>query len=248
MLKNKVVLVTGASRGIGLSIAQTLVDHGAQVAFLVNTDKSYQTMLPVIERLSQQGAKVLLLQADVSQKAQCQEVVKKVIDQFGQLDVLVNNAGITKDGLFVRMSEENIHQVLQVNLVGAMYMSQSVLPIMMKQKQGKIINIASVVGLMGNAGQANYAASKAGLIGFTKSLAKEYGARNIMVNAIAPGFIKSDMTAQLSEEMANHIQSQLPAKRLGEPQEVANVVLFLASSLSSYITGEVIKVDGGMYI
>ena len=192
------------------------------------------------------GNEVLILKADVSKFDECENLVKETISKFGKIDVLVNNAGITKDGLIAMMKEEAFDRVIDINLKGTFNMTRNVVPYMMKKRCGNIVNISSVVGVAGNAGQSNYAASKAGIIGFTKSLAKELSARNIRVNAVAPGFIDTDMTSVLTDKVKENIYAQIPLKRMGDAKEVANVVYFLSNDESSYITGQVINVDGGM--
>ena len=240
----KVALVTGASRGIGKEIAYTLAKEGFSIAF---NYRSYQENLEKMkEEIEQNKVECLLVQGDVSDFAQCKKMVEEIIKHFGRIEVLVNNAGITKDGLLMRMKQEDFENVLDINLVGTFNVTRQVIPYMMKQKGGRIINVSSVVGVSGNAGQTNYAASKAGVIGFTKSLAKEVASRNILVNAIAPGFIATDMTECLSDKVKENIYNQIPLKRMGTAEEVANVVKFLSSDDSSYITGQVIHIDGGM--
>ena len=200
----------------------------------------------VKEEIEKLGVRCELVKADVSNFEQCEEMVKETIEKFGRIDVLVNNAGITKDGLIMRMKKEDFEAVIDINLVGTFNVTRNVIPYMIKQKAGRIINVSSVVGVAGNAGQTNYSASKAGVIGFTKSLAKEVASRNILVNAIAPGFIDTDMTKVLSDSVKEGINAQIPLKRMGTAKEVAKVVKFLASEDSSYITGQVINIDGGM--
>lgn len=240
----KVAFVTGATRGIGKEIALTLAKEGYDIAL------NYRSKNDALENLKQEieanGVSCLCVQGDVSNFEQCETMVKEAIEHFGRMDVLVNNAGITKDGLLMRMKPEDFKQVLDINLVGTFNVTRQVIPYMMKQKQGRIINVSSVVGVTGNAGQTNYAASKAGIIGFTKSLAKEVASRNILVNAIAPGFIATDMTEVLSDKVKENIYNQIPLKRMGTAEEVAKVAKFLASEDSSYITGQVIHIDGGM--
>lgn len=241
---NKVVLVTGASRGIGRQIAITFAKEGYDVVVNYRTEnEELETLKNEIEKFNVQ---CLALQGDVSIYEDCERITKQAIDKFDKIDVLVNNAGITKDMLLLRMKQEDFKQVVDVNLVGTFNITKNVSQYMMKARNGRIINIASVVGISGNAGQANYAASKAGIIGFTKSLAKELAGRNILVNAVAPGFIKTDMTNVLKDDVKDNIINSIPLKREGTAQEVANVVKFLASDDSSYITGQVINIDGGM--
>ena len=240
----KVALITGASRGIGKQIALILAKEGFNIA--INYRVESKELKSLKEEIEKNNVKCLLLKGDVSSFEDCENMVKKIIDTFGNIYVLVNNAGITKDTLLLKMKEEDFKQVIDVNLVGTFNMTKAVTPYMIKQRQGRIINISSVVGISGNAGQSNYAASKAGIIGFTKSIAKELASRNILVNAIAPGFIETDMTKVLSDNVKEKILEQIPLKKYGTAEDVANVVKFLASSESSYITGQVINVDGGM--
>lgn len=241
---NQVALITGGARGIGKQIAITLAKEGYDIAlnYRSNTDE----LVKVKEEIESYKVKCLLVQGDVSNFEDTERIAKETMDEFGKIDVLVNNAGITKDMLLLRMKKEDFESVLDVNLVGTFNMTKNVANYMMKARQGKIINVSSVVGVSGNAGQANYAASKAGIIGFTKSLAKELASRNILVNAVAPGFIGTDMTNVLKDEVKDKILEQIPLKRIGNAEEVANVVKFLASNDSSYITGQVINIDGGM--
>lgn len=241
---NKVALITGGARGIGKQIAITLAKEGYDIALNYRSNTDELAMLK--EELESYKVKCLLVQGDVSNFEETERITKETIDEFGKIDVLINNAGITRDMLFLRMKQEDFESVLDVNLVGTFNMTKNVVNHMMKARQGRIINVSSVVGVSGNAGQTNYSASKAGIIGFTKSLAKELASRNILVNAIAPGFIGTDMTNVLKEEVKENILNQIPLKRIGEAQEVANVVKFLASPDSSYITGQVINIDGGM--
>ena len=242
MTEKKVAIVTGGSRGIGKACAIELAKAGYDVAicYAGNEEAANKTL----NELKELGVKANAYKFDVSSKEACENAVNKVMEDFGRIDALVNNAGITKDGLFLRMSSDNWEAVINTNLNSAYYMSNPVVKIMMKQRFGCIINMSSIVGVMGNAGQANYSAAKAGLIGFTKSLAKEIGSRNIRVNAIAPGFIQTDMTKDLdSSKMAEHIS----LKRLGEPEDIAKTVKFLCED-GTYITGQVIGVDGGLSI
>lgn len=241
---SKVALITGATRGIGKQIAITLSKEGYDIA--LNYRKENDELLNLKEQIENSGVKCLTIQGDISNFEDCEKIVKQTIETFEKIDVLVNNAGITKDMLLARMKEDDFKQVIDVNLVGTFNMTKNVISYMMKARQGRIINISSVVGISGNAGQSNYSASKAGIIGFTKSLAKELGSRNILVNAVAPGFIETSMTEVLKDEVKDEIAKSIPLKRMGTPEDVANVVKFLASGDSSYITGQVLQVDGGM--
>ncbi|MCI8641382.1 MAG: 3-oxoacyl-[acyl-carrier-protein] reductase [Clostridia bacterium] len=241
---SKVALITGATRGIGKQIAITLSKEGYDIA--LNYRKENDELLNLKEQIENSGVKCLTIQGDISNFEDCEKIVKQTIETFEIIDVLVNNAGITKDMLLARMKEDDFKQVIDVNLVGTFNMTKNVISYMMKARQGRIINISSVVGISGNAGQSNYSASKAGIIGFTKSLAKELGSRNILVNAVAPGFIETSMTEVLKDEVKDEIAKSIPLKRMGTPEDVANVVKFLASGDSSYITGQVLQVDGGM--
>lgn len=243
-LNGKVAIVTGASRGIGKAIALALA--GAQADVVVNYAGRAQAAEETAETIRQMGRRSLVYQADVSDGQQVQKLVDATIAEFGKVDILVNNAGITRDNLILRMKEEDWDSVLAVNLKSAFNTIKAVSRPMIKARCGRIINISSVVGLYGNAGQANYAAAKAGLIGLTKSMAKELGARNITVNAIAPGFISTEMTDNLSAEAREKLTSAIALKRLGNPEDVSSLVAFLASDFCSYITGQVIGVDGGI--
>jgi len=243
LLEGKIALVTGGAQGIGESIAMTLAKEGASIAVVdVNAEKAAETTA----KIKGLGVDAQEYKADVSNTTEVESVVDKIIDKFKRIDILVNNAGITRDNLIIRMSEQEWDMVIGINLKGVFNFTKAVSKVMMKQRSGSIINISSVVGLFGNAGQINYSASKAGLIGITKTAAKELASRNIRVNAVAPGFIKTAMTDKLNEEQKIKLAEYIPAKTLGEPQDVANAVLFLASPMSSYITGDVIRVDGGM--
>ncbi|MGN1012495.1 MAG: 3-oxoacyl-[acyl-carrier-protein] reductase [Clostridia bacterium] len=244
MEDNKVALVTGGTRGIGRKIAEKFAENGYDL--VLNYVSDNVDLEAINEAFKKYNNSVLILKADVSKYEECENLVKEAINKFGKVDVLVNNAGITKDGLIAMMKEENFSKVMDVNLKGTFNMCRNLVPYMMKKKSGNIVNISSVVGVVGNAGQSNYAASKAGIIGFSKSLAKELAGRNIRVNAVAPGFIDTDMTSVLTDKVKENIYSQIPLKRMGEAKEVANVVYFLSSEESSYITGQVINVDGGM--
>ena len=241
---SKVALITGAARGIGKEIAMTLAEAGVDIA--LNYRTKTDELVDLKNRIEENKVKCLLVQGDVSKFEDTERITKETIDEFGKIDVLVNNAGITKDTLLLRMKQEDFTNVIDVNLVGTFNMTKNVAGYMMKARQGKIINVSSVVGVSGNAGQANYSASKAGIIGFTKSLAKELASRNILVNAVAPGFIGTDMTNVLKEDVKDKILEQIPLNRIGNAKEVANVIKFLASDESSYITGQVINIDGGM--
>lgn len=241
---DKCALITGATRGIGKQIAITLAKQGYNIA--LNYRKENEELENTKKEIEKIGVQVLAVKGDVANFEDCENFVKQVIERFGQIDVLVNNAGITKDMLLMRMKKEDFEQVIDTNLVGTFNVTKNVVPYMMKARSGRIINISSVVGISGNAGQTNYSASKAGIIGFTKSLAKEIASRNILVNAVAPGFIETNMTDVLKDDVKQEIAKNIPLKRMGTTQDVANVVKFLASDDSSYITGQVINVDGGM--
>ena len=244
MEENKTVLVTGGSRGIGKEVALKFAENGYNVVINYVSDKTNVEELK--SEFEAKGVKSLIMKADVTDKEAIDELVKQAIEEFGAIDVLVNNAGITKDNLLMRMSEEEFDKVIEINLKGTYIVTKAVTKYMMKKRKGSIINLSSVVGVAGNAGQCNYSASKAGIIGFTKSVAKELASRNIRANAVAPGFIETDMTAVLSDEIKENIHNQIPLKRMGTAKEVANLIYFLASEESSYITGQVINVDGGM--
>lgn len=241
---SKVALITGATRGIGRQIAITLSKEGYHIA--LNYRKENEELKSIKKEIEENQVECLVVKGDVSNFDDCEELVKQVIEKFRKIDVLVNNAGITKDMLLMRMKKEDFEQVVDVNLIGTFNVTKNVLSYMLKARSGRIINISSVVGISGNAGQTNYAASKAGIIGFTKSLAKEVASRNILVNAIAPGFIETSMTEVLKEEVKEEIAKSIPLKRMGTAQDVANSVKFLTSEDSTYITGQVIQVDGGM--
>lgn len=244
MFKGKNVIVTGGSRGIGRAIALEFGRRGANV--VINYVSSQSEAEVVANEIIGLGGKVLLVKGDVSNFEDGKKLIDESIKEFGSVDILVNNAGITKDGLLMRMKEESFDRVLDINLKGVYNTCKNAIHYMLKQKSGKIINISSVVGVIGNAGQSNYAASKAGVIGFTKSIAKEVASRGITVNAIAPGFIQSDMTDVLSENVKKAMLDVIPLKKFGAAEDVAKVVAFLASDEGSYITGQVINVDGGM--
>lgn len=244
LLTGKTAIVTGGSRGIGRGIALIFAQQGANVAFTYNSSVEIAQSLEV--ELQSYGVKAKGYQSDASSFAQSEELVESVLKDFGAIDVLVNNAGITKDNLLMRMTEADFDKVIEVNLKSIFNMTKAVQKTMLKQRSGSIINISSVVGVQGNAGQANYAASKAGILGFSKSIALELGSRNIRCNVIAPGFIETEMTAKLSEEVLKEWRSAIPLKRGGVPEDIANACVFLASDMSSYITGQTLRVDGGM--
>lgn len=244
MLTDQVALVTGASRGIGREIALELARHGAHVA--VNYAGSKEKAESVVQEIEALGRKAIAIQADVKNEESVKAMVKKVTDTFNRLDILVNNAGITKDNLIMRMKEKDFTAVIDTNLKGVFLCTKAVTRTMMKQRSGRIINMASIVGVTGNPGQANYVAAKAGVIGLTKTTAKELASRNILVNAVAPGFITTDMTAVLTDEQKEDMLKMIPLTKLGQPEHIAKVVRFLASDDASYITGQVIHVDGGM--
>ena len=241
---DNVAMITGATRGIGKQIALTLANEGYNIVLNYRTEND--ELIQAKNEIESKNVKCLTVQGDVTNFEDCKQMIESAIKEFGKIDVLINNAGITKDMLLARMKEEDFKQVIDVNLVGTFNMTKNVISYMMKARSGRIINISSVVGIAGNAGQTNYSASKAGIIGFTKSLAKEVASRNILVNAVAPGFIETNMTDVLKQEVKDEIAKNIPLKRMGTPQDVANVVKFLASEDSSYITGQVISVDGGM--
>ncbi len=241
---SKVALITGATRGIGKEIALTLAKENYDIAINYRTENDeVQNTKNEIEAL---GVKCLMIKADVSNFEDCKELAEKINEEYGRIDVLVNNAGITKDTLLMRMSENDFKDVIDINLVGTFNVTRNIIPYMIKARSGRIINLSSVVGISGNAGQTNYSSSKAGIIGFTKSLAKEVGSRNVLVNAVAPGFIETKMTEVLKDDVKNNMINLIPLKRAGKVEDVARVVKFLASDDSSYITGQVIQVDGGM--
>ncbi|MCI8700469.1 MAG: 3-oxoacyl-[acyl-carrier-protein] reductase [Clostridia bacterium] len=245
MNENNVALITGGTRGIGKAIAQRFAREGYNLVINYVSDK---TDLKKVEEEIKQGKdiKITFIKTDVTNMQDCESMVKKAIEVNGKIDVLVNNAGITKDNLLMRMSEEDFDRVIEVNLKGTFNVTKNVIPYMMKQRKGRIVNISSVVGVSGNAGQCNYSASKAGIIGFTKSIAKELASRNILSNAIAPGFIETDMTSVLTDAVKENINIQIPLKKMGTAEEVANAVYFLGGEENTYITGQVLNVDGGM--
>ena len=244
MEEKKVVLITGGTRGIGKAIAIKFAQNGYNLILNYVSDRTNLEKLK--QEFKEYNIEVLFIKTDVSKIEECENMAKLAIEKFNKIDVLVNNAGITKDMLLMRMKKEDFEQVIDTNLVGTFNVTKNVVPYMMKARSGRIINISSVVGISGNAGQTNYSASKAGIIGFTKSLAKEIASRNILVNAVAPGFIETNMTDVLKDDVKQEIAKNIPLKRMGTTQDVANVVKFLASDDSSYITGQVINVDGGM--
>ena len=245
LLEGKVAIITGASRGIGSGIARVFAQHGAHVAFTYSS--SAESALALETELNQLGVKAKGYQSNAAVFDEAQKLVDDVMAEFGTIDILINNAGITKDNLLMRMSEEDFDKVIEINLKSVFNMTKAVQKIMLKNRKGSIVNMSSVVGVKGNAGQANYAASKAGMIGFTKSIALELGSRNIRCNAIAPGFVETDMTHYLNEgEAGKAFLDKIPLGRFGKAEEIANTTLFLASDWSSYITGQVLVVDGGM--
>lgn len=244
ILNSKVAIVTGASRGIGREIALTLAESGADVVINYNGNKERaEQVASEVEKL---GRKALVIQADVSSSEEVEKLISSTVDYFGKIDILINNAGITRDNLIIRMKEEDWDKVIDTNLKSVFLLSKSVSRLMMKQKSGKIINISSVVGILGNAGQANYVAAKSGVIGLTKSLARELAPRGINVNAIAPGYIETDMTDELNEEIKAKISEQIPLMKIGKPKDIANAAKFLVSDDAAYMTGQIIHVDGGM--
>jgi len=244
MLENKIAIVTGASRGIGKAIALTLAGYGATV--IVNYCGSKESAEKVTEEIRNNGGKAMTYQADITEPESVKSMFSYVLKELGRIDILVNNAGITKDNLIMKMSEDEFDSVIRTNLKGTYLCSKEVSRTMLKQRSGRIINMSSVVGICGNIGQVNYSASKAGIIGITKSLSKELGSRGITVNAIAPGFIKTDMTEVLNEELKSKMLERIPLKRLGEVNDIAETVAFLASDRAAYITGQTIQIDGGL--
>ena len=242
-LEGKAALVTGGARGIGKEIALRFAREGADIAICDVILEETQVLAKEIQKT---GRQCLAFKTDVTDSKDVQAAIDKILDKLGKLDILINNAGITRDGLVLRMSEEDWDKVIAVNLKGCFVCTRGAAKVMLKQRFGKIVNLASIIGIMGNTGQANYAASKAGIIGLTKSVAKELASRGICVNAIAPGFIKTEMTARLSEDVQKRMLSGIPLGRFGEPKDVADLALFLSSESSSYITGQVIQIDGGM--
>ena len=246
MLKNKIALITGAGRGIGRAIAIALAKEGAEV--VINYNGSEERAKEVKQTIEENGGKASMYKCNVSDFTACEAMIKDIVKEYGHLDILVNNAGITKDGLIMKMKEEDFDSVLNVNLKGTFNTIRHSARQMLKQRSGKIINISSVSGILGNVGQANYAASKAGVIGLTKTMARELGSRGITVNAIAPGFVDTEMTEVLSEEIRENACKQIILGRFGKPEDIANTAVFLASDKADYITGQVISVDGGMNV
>ncbi len=244
LLENKTAIITGATRGIGKGIATVFAQQGANVAFTYSS--SVDAAIALEKELSSYGVKAKGYQSNAANFDAAQELAKNVLEEFGSIDILINNAGITKDNLLLRMSEEDFDKVIEINLKSVFNLTKAVIRPMMKQRNGSIINMSSVVGVKGNAGQTNYAASKAGILGFTKSVALELGSRNIRCNAIAPGFIETEMTAALPEETVKEWRNAIPLKRGGSPEDIANACVFLASDMSAYITGQTLNVDGGM--
>ncbi|ALM07137.1 3-ketoacyl-ACP reductase [Sediminicola sp. YIK13] len=244
LLEGKNVIITGASRGIGMGIAKVFADHGANVAFTYSSSEA--PALELEKELTAKGIKAKAYKSNAASYEDSEKLVGKILEDFDSIDVLINNAGITKDNLLMRMSEEDFDAVIEINLKSVFNMTKAVQRTMLKQRKGSIINMSSVVGVKGNAGQTNYAASKAGMIGFTKSVALELGSRNIRCNAIAPGFIETEMTDKLDAKVVQGWRDGIPLKRGGSPDDVANACLFFASDLSAYVTGQVLNVDGGM--
>ena len=244
LLEGKTAIITGASRGIGSGIARVFAENGSNVAFTYSS--SVDSAIKLQDELLEHGVKVKSYKSDASDFNSSQKLITDVINDFGQIDILINNAGITKDNLLMRMGEEDFDKVIEVNLKSVFNMTKAIQKIMLKQRKGSIINMSSVVGVKGNAGQTNYAASKAGIIGFSKSVALELGSRNIRCNVIAPGFIETEMTARLDQSTVDQWRAGIPLKRGGTPNDIANACVFLASDMSSYITGQTIHVDGGM--
>ena len=249
LLKDKVAIITGAARGIGEGIALKFAEQGAHVAFSYVSESSAEKASALQEKLLSMGVKAKAYRSNAGDFASSESFVNDVMKEFGTVDICINNAGISKDNLLLRMTQEQWDDVIRINLNSVFYMTKQVIRPMMKAKGGSIINMSSVIGLMGNAGQASYAASKAGIIGFTKSVAKELGSRNVRCNAIAPGFVETDMTSYLKEgEQADKYKAGIPLGKFGTAEDIANVTLFLASNMSSYVTGQVISVDGGLYM
>lgn len=249
LLEGKVAIVTGAARGIGEGIALKFAEHGANIAFTYVSEGSAEKANALQEKLVGLGVKAKAYRSNAGNFSECESLVNDVVKEFGSVDVCVNNAGISKDNLLLRMTPDQWDDVIKVNLNGIFYMTRQVIRPMMKAKSGSIINMSSVIGLMGNAGQGSYAASKAGILGFTKSVAKELGSRNIRCNAIAPGFVETDMTSYLKEgEQADKYKAGIPLGRFGTAEDIANACLFLASDMGAYVTGQVLSVDGGLYM
>jgi len=244
LLEGQVAVVTGSSRGIGAATAIKLAEEGADLVVNYNSDK--KSAEETAEKIRGLGRKALIVQGNVSDGKQAKKLIKTTVKEFGKIDILVNNAGITKDGLLLRMKEKDFEDVVNVNLKGTFNCTKNAIRYMMKQRNGKIVNLSSVVGLMGNAGQANYAASKAGVVGFSKSVAKEVSKRGINVNVVAPGYITTDMTDELPEQVKKDMLDNIPLNRFGEVEDVANVILFLVSPLANYVNGQTINIDGGM--
>jgi 3-oxoacyl-[acyl-carrier protein] reductase len=249
LLENKVAIITGAARGIGEGIALKLAEQGAHVALTYVSEGSAEKAAAIVEKINGMGVRAKAYRSNAGNFNECETLVNDIVKEFGTVDICVNNAGISKDNLLLRMTPEQWDDVMQTNLKSIFNMTKQVIRPMMKAKGGSIINMSSVIGLMGNAGQSSYAASKAGLIGFTKSVAKELGSRNVRCNAIAPGFVETDMTSYLKDgEQADKYKAGIPLGRFGTAEDIANVTLFLASELSAYVTGQVISVDGGLYM
>jgi 3-oxoacyl-[acyl-carrier protein] reductase len=249
LLENKVAIVTGAARGIGEGIALKLAEQGAHVVITYVSEGSAEKAAAIVEKITGMGVKAKAYRSNAGNFGECETLVNDIVKEFGSVDICVNNAGISKDNLLLRMTPEQWDDVMQTNLKSIFNMTKQVIRPMMKARGGSIINMSSVIGRMGNAGQSSYAASKAGLIGFTKSVAKELGSRNVRCNAIAPGFVETDMTSYLKEgEQADKYKAGIPLGRFGTAEDIANVTLFLASDLSAYVTGQVISVDGGLYM
>ncbi len=244
LLKNEVAVVTGSSRGIGSATAIKLAEEGADLVINYNSDR--ESAEETAAKVRELGQKAIIVQGNVANSDDAKNLIKSTIDEYGKIDILVNNAGITKDGLILRMKEKDFSDVIDVNLKGTFNCTKNAIRYMMKQRHGKIVNLSSVVGLMGNAGQANYAASKAGVVGFSKSIAKEVSKRGINVNAVAPGYIDTEMTEELPSQVKEEMLDNIPLNRFGEVEDVANVILFLVSPLSSYVNGQTINIDGGM--